>query len=443
MQVTQTKSEGLAREYAVVVSAAELDAKSVEKLEAVRADFQMKGFRKGKAPIPLLKKMFGKSVMGEVVQESVEEALKKHLDDSGERPAAQPDIKITNEAFNEGDDLAIEIKYECLPPMPELDHASIALERRVVEIDDAAVDEALAKLAEGAEDFEPKPEGEAAADGDQVVMDFVGRIDGEAFEGGAGEDFPLKIGSGSFIPGFEEQLVGVKAGDERDVTVTFPEGYHSANLAGKEAVFSCTIKEVRGPKPAAVDDALAQRFGAGSLDELKTQLRERLSEEFSGAARQLLKRRLLDALDEKLSFELPSSLVEQEAASVAHQLWHDENPDHEGHDHPEIETTDEHRKIAERRVRLALYFDDVGRREQVEVSEQEMASAVMSQARRYPGQEKQFIDYIRSNSQALTQIRAPIFEEKVVDAIFAKTSITDMPVTREALQAEIDALDAD
>ncbi len=443
MQVTQTKSEGLAREYAVVVTAGELEAKSVEKLEAVRADFQMKGFRKGKAPLPLLKKMFGKSLMGEVVQESVEEALKQHLDETGERPAQQPDVKIVNEQFEDGDDLSIEIKYECIPAMPEVDWSGVAIERRVVEIDDAAVDEALEKLAASAESYEPRDEGAAAEEGDQVLLDFEGSIDGVPFDGGKGEDFPLKLGSGSFIPGFEDQLIGVTSGESRDVTVSFPENYGNAELAGKEAVFACTAKEVRKPVPAPLDDALAQKYGAGSLDELKGQIRERLAAEFAGAARQLLKRRLLDVLDEKLEFELPEGLVEAEAKSVAHQLWHDDHPEDQGHEHPEIEPDDEHRKIASRRVKLALFFDEIGKTEKIEVSEQDMAQAVMEQARNYPGQEREFIEFIRSNQQMLAQIRAPLFEDKVVDAIVAKASVTDTPVSREELQKEIDALDAD
>lgn len=443
MQVTETKSDGLQREYAVVVSADALEAKTTEKLETVRADFQMKGFRKGKAPLPLLKKMFGKSVMGEVVQEAVDEAVQTHLSESGHQPAQQPDVKITNEEFEEGQDLHVAIAYECLPDVPEVDFGDIALERRVVAVDETAVEEGLTRLAESATDFEGREEGAEAQEGDQVVIDFVGKVDGEPFEGGAAEDYPLVIGSNSFIPGFEEQLVGLKAGDEKAVEVSFPEEYGAAHLAGKAAVFDVTVKEVRAPKPAEIDDALAERYGAENLDALRDQLRERIEAEFSGASRALLKRRLLDALDEKVSFELPPSLVEAEAKSIAHQLWHEENPDVQGHDHPEIEPTDEHRKLAERRVKLGLLLAEIGKREGVEINDQELGQAIMQQARQYPGQEREFFDFVKQNRQALEQIRAPLFEDKVVDVITEKASVTDIPVSKDDLQAEMDALDAD
>jgi len=443
MQVTETKSEGLRREYAVVVSAETLEAKTTEKLETVRADFQMKGFRKGKAPLPLLKKMFGKSVMGEVVQETVEESVQQHLSDTGHQPAQQPDVKITNESFEEGQDLHVEIAYECLPDIPDIDFSDIALERRVVEVDETAVDEGLERLASGATDYEAREEGAEAQDGDQVVIDFVGKVDGEPFEGGAAEDYPLTIGSASFIPGFEEQLVGLKTGDETAVEVTFPEEYGAPHLAGKDAVFDVTVKEVRAPKPAEIDDSLAERYGAETLDALKDQLRERIGEEFKGASRSLLKRRLLDALDERVRFDLPPSLVEAEAKSIAHQLWHEENPEHQGHDHPEIEPTEEHVRLAERRVKLGLLLAEVGKREGVEITEQELGQAIMSQARQYPGREREFFEFVKQNRQALEQIRAPLFEDKVVDLIIERAAVTEIPVSKDALQEEMNALDED
>lgn len=443
MQVTETKSEGLKREYALVVSAADLDAKSNEKLETVRKDFQMKGFRKGKAPMPLLKKMFGKSVLGEVVQETVEASVSEHLSEQGHRPAAQPDIKITNENFDEGDDLSVEIAYECLPDVPPLDFAAIALERKTVAVDDAALTEALEKLAESSVDYDARDEGGAAEDKDQVVIDFLGKIDGEAFEGGAAEDYPLVLGSGSFIPGFEEQLVGVKVGDEKDVNVSFPEEYGAPNLAGKDAVFEVKVKEVRAPKAAEIDDELAKRYGAEDLDGLKEQLKERIAQEFNGASRTLIKRRLLDVLDGMVSFELPESLVTAEANSIAHQLWHEENPDVEGHDHPEIEPTDEHTKLAERRVRLGLLLAEIGRSEEVEIAEGEIGQAIMQQAQQYPGQEREFFEFVRNNREALEQIRAPLFEDKVVDLIVSKATVTETEVSKDDLQAELEALDAE
>jgi len=441
MQVTETKAEGLRREYSVVVSAAALEEKTNQKLETVRADFQMKGFRKGKAPLPLLKQMFGKSVMGEVVQETVEETVQQHLSDTGHKPAQQPDIKIANEDFQEGDDLKVEIAYDCLPDVPEVDFAQIALERPVVEVDEAAVEEGLQRLADSAKDFDDKGEGAAAEDGDQVVIDFVGKVDGEPFEGGAAEDYPLVLGSNSFIPGFEEQLVGATVGDEKAVEVGFPEDYGAEHLAGKQAVFDCTVKEVRAPKAAEIDDDLAKRFGAEDLEALRGQLRERIEAEYAGASRTLVKRRLLDALDERVSFDLPPSLVEAEAKSIAHQLWHEENPQVQGHDHPEIEPTEEHNRLAERRVRLGLLLADVGQKESVEVSEQELGQAIMAQARNYPGQEREFFEFVKQNRQALEQIRAPVFEDKVVDTILEKAQVTDKPVSKDDLQAELERLE--
>ncbi|MGF1446351.1 MAG: trigger factor [Pikeienuella sp.] len=444
MQVTETKSEGLRRAYEVVVSAAALEAKTTEKLETVRADFQMKGFRKGKAPLPLLKRMFGKSVLGEVVQETVEETVQQHLSQTGHRPARQPDIKIANENYQEGDDLTVEIVYDCLPDVPEIDYSSITLERRVVEVDEDAVQEGLARLAESTSTYAPK-EGETpvAEDGDQVVIDFLGKVDGVAFDGGEAEDYPLVLGSNSFIPGFEGQLVGAKAGDARSVEVSFPEDYAAAHLAGKAAVFDVTVKEVRAPVAAEIDDSLAQRYGADTLAALQDQLRERIAAEFAGASRQLIKRRLLDALDEIVSFDLPPSLVEAEAKQIAHQLWHEANPEVEGHDHPEILPEPEHMKLAERRVRLGLLLADIGTREKVELTEQELGQAIMAQARQYPGQEREFFEFVKQNREALEQIRAPLFEDKVVDLILSRAQVTDIPVSKDALQAEMEALDAD
>jgi len=443
MQVTETKADGLRREYSVVVSAAALEAKTTEKLETVRADFQMKGFRKGKAPMPLLKKMFGKSVMGEVVQETVEETVQQHLSATGHRPAQQPEIKIANENFQEGDDLKVEIAYDCLPDVPPLDYSQISLERRVVEVDEAAVEEGLKRLAESATQYEPRAEGEAAEEGDQVVIDFLGKVEGTPFEGGEAEDYPLVLGSGSFIPGFEEQLLGATPGEAKEVAITFPEEYGAAHLAGKAAVFDVTVKEVRRPVPAPVDDALAERYGAENLEALKEQLRERIGAEFAGAARQLLKRRLLDRLDELVAFDLPPTLVEAEAKSIAHQLWHEEHPEVQGHDHPAIEPTEEHVRLAERRVRLGLLLADIGGREGVEVSEQELGQAIMAQARQYPGQEREFFEFVKQNRQAMEQIRAPIFEDKVVDLILSRVDVRDVTVSKADLEAEMQALDTE
>src|SRR6056297_2971165 len=435
MQVTETLNEGLKRAYTMILTAQELDDKVTDKLKEAQPEVELKGFRKGKVPLPLLKKQFGQRVLGEAMQEAVDGAMAQHFEDSGERPAAEPAVKMTNENWQEGDDVEVEMTYEALPDIPEVDLKSIKLEKMVVKADDAAVDEALGNLAESAQDFKERKKGSKAKDGDQVVIDFVGKVDGEAFEGGAAEDYPLTLGSDSFIPGFEEQLVGVKAGEEKDVTVSFPEDYQAEHLAGKEAVFSCTIKEVKEPVAAEVDDELAKKFGAEDLAALKSQIAERLEVEYAGAARQVMKRDLLDQLDEKVSVDLPPSLVEAEAKQIAHQLWHEENPEVEGHDHPEVEPTDEHVKLAERRVKLGLLLAELGQKAEVEVTDAEMTQAIMNQARQYPGQERAFFDFIQQNQQAQQQLRAPLFEDKVVDFIVEMAVVTEKEVTKDELKA--------
>ncbi|OWU81475.1 trigger factor [Phaeobacter sp. 22II1-1F12B] len=439
MQVTETLNEGLKRGYAITVSASELDDKVNEKLAEAQPEVEMKGFRKGKVPMPLLKKQFGQRLLGEAMQETIDGAMNKHFEDSGDRPAMQPEVKMTNEDWKEGDDVQVEMSYEALPEIPELDLKSVKLEKLVVKAKDEDIDEALENLAKNAQDFEAKDG--AAEDGDQVVFDFVGKVDGEAFEGGSAEDYPLVLGSGSFIPGFEEQLVGVKAGEEKAVTVTFPEEYQAEHLAGKEAVFDCTVKEVKAAKAAEINDDLAKKFGAEDLAALKTQIAERLEAEYAGAARAVQKRALLDELDGLVSFDLPPSLVDAEAGQIAHQLWHEENPDVQGHDHPEIETTDEHKKLAERRVRLGLLLAELGQKAEVEVTDAEMSQAVMNQARQYPGQERQFFEFVQQNPQMQQQLRAPIFEDKVVDYVFELAEVSEKEIDKDELQKAVEALE--
>ncbi|WP_373353253.1 trigger factor [Pseudoroseicyclus sp. CXY001] len=441
MQVTETLNDGLKRGYQIKLTAAELDEKVLGKLKEAQPGIEMKGFRKGKVPIALLRKQFGPRLMGEAMQESIDGALSEHLEKSGDRPAMQPDVQMTNEDWKEGDDVEVSVSYETLPEVPEVDFSKIKLERLVVEPDDAAVQETLENLAGSAQNFEDRRKGSKAKDGDQVVIDFVGRVDGEEFEGGAAEDYPLVLGSNSFIPGFEDQLVGVKAEEEKDVTVTFPEQYQAEHLAGKEAVFSVTVKAVKEPKPAEIDDELAKKYGADDLDALKAQVTERLESEYAGASRAVAKRALLDALDKAVEFDLPPSLVEAEANQIAHQLWHEDNPDHHGHDHDAIETTDEHKKLAVRRVKLGLLLAEIGQKAEVKVSDSELTQAILNQARQYPGQERQFFDYVQQNSGARQQIQAPIFEDKVVDHIFTEADVTEKSVSKDDLQKAVEALD--
>ncbi|HKL68308.1 trigger factor [Salibaculum sp.] len=442
MQVTETLNEGLKRGYEITVTADELDQKVTDKLVEAQPDVEMKGFRKGKVPLPLLKKQFGQRLLGEAMQEAVDGAMSQHFEDTGDKPAAQPAVEMVDgESWKEGQDVKVKMTYERLPEVPEVDFGQIKLERMVVKPAESDVTEALENLAESAQNFEDRKKGSKAKDGDQVVFDFVGKVDGEAFEGGSAEDFALVLGSGQFIPGFEEQVVGVKAGEEKTVEVTFPEDYGAEHLAGKAATFDCTIKAVKAPAKAEINDELATQYGAEDLDALKGQIRERLENEFGTAARAVAKRALLDELDKAVDFELPEGLVETEAKQIAHQLWHEEHPEVEGHDHPEIEPTEEHKALAGRRVKLGLYLAEVGQVEEVQVSDSEFTQAVMEQARQYPGQERQFFEFVQQNQQMQQQIRAPLFEDKVVDLILDKADVTEKEVTKDDLQKSVEALE--
>lgn len=441
MQVTETLNEGLKRGYKMVLTAQELDDKVMEKLKEAQPDVEMKGFRKGKVPLPLLKKQFGDRVLGEAMQEAVDGAMSAHFEEKGEKPAGEPSVKMTKEDWKPGEDVEVEMNYEALPEIPEVDLSKVKVEKLVVKAGDKEVKEALENLAKNAQDFKDRKKGSKAKDGDQIVFDFLGKVDGEAFEGGSAEDYPLVLGSNSFIPGFEEQLVGAKAGEEKTVEVSFPDDYQAAHLAGKAAEFTCNVKAVKEPVAAEINDALAEKFGSENLDALKEQISERLETEYAGAARSVMKRGILDELDKMVSFELPPSMVEVEAKQIAHQLWHDDNPDVEGHDHPEIETTEEHTTLAERRVRLGLLLADIGQKAEVEVTDAEMSQAVMEQARQYPGQEREFFDFVQKNPQMRTQLRAPVFEEKVIDHIAASAKLTEKEVTKAKLEKAVEALE--
>lgn len=439
MQVTETKAEGLARAYTGVATADEIAAKVDAKIEEVRPSAQLKGFRKGKAPKSLLKKMFGRSVLGEVMQEMVDGAVTGHFEETGHRPTRRPDVKITNENYQEGDDLTIEFSYELLPDVPDLAYKELSIERLAVSVEPAAVDAALAQLAEQASNYETK-EG-AAEEKDQVVIDFVGRIDGEAFEGGSGEAFPLTIGSGQFIPGFEEQLVGASAGDKRDVEVTFPEDYQAEALAGKAAVFETTVTEVRAPQAAAIDDELAKKFNVEDLATLKEQVTTRIGDEYKSATRSILKRRLLDALNEAVDFELPPTMLHEEAQQIAEQLWRDANPEADASESGAIEPTDEHTALARRRVKLGLLLADVGAKAEIAVSDAEIDQEIGRQAMRFGARAREYYDFASKNAQLRAQIRSPIFEDKVVDYIVERAEVSTKTVTEDELKDVLKAVE--
>jgi len=441
MQVTESKSDGLIRVYDITIPGSEIETKVTSKLMEARGTMELKGFRKGKVPLDLLRKRFGQSLMGETLQEVVDGTVRDLVSEKEHRPAMTPDVKMTNEDFKEGDDIALTVAYELLPDVPEIDFAEIELEKMVVKVEDSAVDEALERLAADAVDYETAEK--AAEEKDQVVIDFLGKMDGEPFDGGAAEDFPLVIGSNQFVPGFEDQLTGVKAGDEKVVELTMPEEYGNADLAGKAVTFDVTVKEVKAPKPAAMDDEFAKRFGMDSLDALKEDIRTRVGGEFEQASRAHLKRKLLDDLDGRVSFDLPPTMLEIEAKQVAHQLWHDENPEVEGHDHPEVEPTEDHNKIARRRVMLGLLLAHVGSTNEISVTEDELRNVMIQQARQYPGQERQFIEWVQGNQQAINEMQAPIFEDKVVDHIVSHARITEKTVTKEELEKALEDLESD
>ncbi len=445
MQIVEKSVEGLSRVYGVTVPAAQLAEKVEARIAEITPTLNLKGFRPGKVPAGHVRKMFGRSLMSEVVEQTITETTQKVLADNNLRPAGEPDLRPEGDIQQvvEGKaDLAYEIALEVIPEFEPTDFSAIALKRPVYEPTDKEVDEAVAELAESSKTYEPrKGKTVKAKDGDQLLIDFVGRVDGEAFEGGSAEDATLTLGSGQFIPGFEEQLVGAKPEDEVLVKVTFPAEYQAAHLAGKDAEFTVTVKEVRAPKASKVDDDLAQRLGIEDLEKLKELLRSNLQSQFAGATRFKLKRALLDVLDEKHDFPLPPRMVEAEFTQIWDQVQEDKtagNLPPEDADKSDDQLRDEYRKIAERRVRLGLVLAEVGRINNVQVTEQELAEAMRQEAMRYGPQAQQIFDFLRQNPSAQAQIRAPIFEEKVVDLIVSKAKVEDEKVSREELLKEDD-----
>jgi trigger factor len=386
--------------------------------------------------------MYGKSVIGEAMQESIDELVRSHFDESGDRPAMQPDVQMANKDWKEGEDINIILNYEKLPTIPETDFSKIKLKKLVAEIDKPSVDEALNNLASSAQNFEKRKKTSKARLGDQIIIDFLGKVDGEAFDGGKADDYPLVIGSNSFIPGFEDQLIGSKEGQKLDVNVTFPKEYGSEKLAGNPAVFNVLVKSINEPKPAKIDDELAKKFGLESLKALKIQIGERLKAEFSVATRAILKRELMDKLDRLIKFELPVGLIENEATDIAHQLWHEENPDVKDHNHDKIEPTAEHNTIANRRVKLGLLLAELGSKNKIVVSEKETQEAVMQKSREYPGQEKAFFEFLQKNPQAKEQLKAPLFEDKVIDFIVELSSVTEKTVSKEELKKAVEKVES-
>jgi trigger factor len=444
MQITQTISEDLHRQFTVTFPASELESRVTSRLEEMKPKMHLKGFRPGKAPISFLKKQYGKSLMGEIVEQAVNEGSQKAITDHQLKPALTPRIEPVGDVQQVVDgkaDLQFTVTVDLMPTFETADVTKLEIERLTADITDADVEEALDRLAKQTRGYTARGEGEAAQLDDVVKIDFVGSVDGVEFEGGKGQDFDLTLGTGQFIPGFEEQLVGAKAGETRDVKVTFPAEYHSADLAGKDAVFVVTVKEVKAPESVAIDDALAQKMGLDSLGTLKERVRDQIKADFAAAARLHLKRRILDALDEVHDFPLPPAMVEGEFASIWAQV--EEELKREGktaadEGKTEDELKAEYRAIAERRVRLGLVLGKIGEMNGISITNDEVQRAIMARARQFQGNEQRVFEYYTKNPQAQAEIRAPLFEDKVVDFIAELAQIKDRKVDRETLFADPD-----
>jgi len=444
MQVTETLSAGLKREYKVVVNQAELDQELNAKLADLSKRANIKGFRPGKVPVHHLKRIYGKSAMAEVVQNTIDSKSKALLEEKKLKPAYQPEVKLPEDqaevaAVMDGTgDLSFSVALEIIPEFDVKDHSGLELTRHVVEVTEDQIQETLTRISSQSKGFEEKDG--AAAMGDRVTINFVGTIDGTAFEGGTADDVSLEIGSGQFIPGFEEQLVGAKTGDQLTVNVTFPAEYGVAELAGKPAEFATTVTKVEGAQEAAIDDDFAKKMGFEDLVKLKDMVKERMGAEFAQMTAMKLKRDVLDALDKEYTFELPEKLVDAEFKGIWTALTGEMN--RSGKTFADENTTEEdarkeYRAIAERRVRLGLVLGTMGEKEGVQVTEQELQNALMNRMRQFPGQEKMVIEYYRKNPGAMLELRGPIFEQKVVDTIVAKAKLAEKPVTKDELQAMV------
>lgn len=441
MECVET-SEGLSRMYKVSVPKADLQQRYDDRIEEIRPQMNLKGFRPGKVPASHVKKMFGKDIMGEVVQALVQETSQKAIEDSEVRPAGQPEMHMESDmekVLSGDEDLAYHMHVDVMPDFEPVDIKKLSLTKPVAEITDEEVDARLNQIAEANPKFDKRAKTAKARNDDAVVIDFLGKLDGEPFEGGAAEEHTLVLGSNSFIPGFEEQLVGVKAGDEKEVNVTFPENYQAENLAGKEAVFEIKVHEVRAPKTPDIDDEFAKGLGLDDLDKLKELVTEQIKNEFSGASRAKAKRGLLDLLDEKHDFELPPKMVDQEFNQIWQQLQAEMDAGRtadEDKDKSENDLKEEYGKIAERRVRLGLVLAEIGRVADIQISEQEVQQALISEARNFPGQERQVIEFFQKDQNAMAQLRAPIYEEKVVDHILETAKVKEETVSKEDLLKE-------
>lgn len=449
MQVIETSSEGLKRELKIVVAASELAERLDSYLEDLKGKAQIRGFRPGKVPKAHLKKLYGKSAMAEIINTVIGETSSKALEERAEKAAMQPQIALSDDdaemILNGGADLGYSLSYEIVPAFDLVDVAGIALERPVLEVSEAEIDERVAQIAQDARSYEPREEGAVSVDGDRVTISYLGKVDGEPFEGGADERAVLFLGQKRFIPGFEEQLVGVKVGDKKVIEVTFPADYQAAHLAGKPATFDIEVFEVAAPGEIKVDDDWAKTLGMESLATLKDAIKRQIEQMNGSQTRQKVKRQLLDALDGQYAFELPETLVTQEFEAIWNQVEAEMKRNEktfEDEDTTEEKAREDYAKIARRRVRLGLVLSRFGEAEKVQVTEQELQRALIERARQFPGQERAVFDYYRKDPNALASLQAPVFEEKVVDVLLGKVQLTDKPVTREELYKDEDEEDA-
>ena len=447
MQVTETLAEGLKHEFKVSVPASDLDAKAGAKLVDLKDKVKLNGFRPGKVPVSHLKKVYGRSVMAETIDQTIRDTNTQIFTDRGFRLATEPKITMPTEQTEVEEllagktDLTYTVAIEVVPTIQLADFKTFSVEKPVVEVTDAEVDEAIKRIADQNRPYAAKAEGAKAETGDRVTISFKGSINGELFDGGTGEGIPVVIGAGQFIPGFEEQLVGIGTGETRTLKVSFPKNYASEKLAGQPAEFETTATLIEAPGDTEINDEFAKTLGLESLDKLKEAARERLVAEFAGATRQRVKRALLDRLDDSHKFEAPPSLIEEEF----NLMWNSIKAEMESsgktfadEDTTEEAAKDEYKKIADRRVRLGLVLSEIGEKNKITVTDDEVSRAVIERARSMPGREKEVWDYYRNNANALAQLRAPIYEDKVVDFILELANVTEKKVSREDLFKEDD-----
>lgn len=441
MQTVETLNEGLKRAYTLKITAKDIDSRVDAELKRVAPTVRMPGFRPGKVPANLVRKMHGEALMQDALNTSIQQGIQELIAEHKLRPALQPSVSL-DDGYELGKDADVKVEFEVLPDVPTPAIDNLKLERLTVPADEAVVQEQLQKFADQQKRWEEADAAYEAKTGDLVVLDFVGKVDGVAFEGGTGEDMSVEIGSGRLIPGFEEQVVGVKAGDERQINVTFPEDYQAKELAGKAATFDLTVKTVKTAGETKIDDELATSLGLQSLDQLTGLLKGQIEQELNGLTRTHMKRKLLDQLAEGHDFEVPPSMVEAEFEQIwqqlQHEATHEEDP---AAALAEMESErDDYRKIAERRVRLGLLLSEIGQANGVEVSQQEMNRLIAQAAQQYgPEDRKRFLQYIQQEPMAAAQLRAPLYEDKVVDFLFEKAEVSDREVTRAELEAAIES----